>query len=186
VSADRLALIRPTLALAADFLALAADFRAAAPEPFRALAEVYRPDWSAAAMPAYIERLEQQSAGINLDPGQVPASTFWLVRGGETIVAISRLRHRLTPALERHGGHIGYTVRPTERRKGYATRLLALTLRQAWERGLDGALLTCASANLASAAVIRANGGRLIDEFADEPAGAVTARYWIGRDAAGG
>jgi predicted acetyltransferase len=176
---EQLTLIRPSLALADDFLALTADFRAAEPEPFRALVEVYRDDFSAESLPAYIEQLERQEAGIGLLPAYVPSSTFWLVRDQRTIVAISRLRHRLTPALERHGGHIGYTVRPTERRKGYATRLLALTLEQAWGRGLDAVLLTCDRANAASAAVIRANGGQLSDEFDDELTGTVTSRYWI-------
>lgn len=179
---EQLSLIRPTLALADDFLALAADFRAAEPERFRALAEVYREDFSAESLPDYIEQLERQEAGIGLLPAYVPSSTFWLVRDRRAIVAISRLRHRLTPALERHGGHIGYTVRPTGRRKGYATRLLALTLEQAWARGLDEVLLTCDRANAGSAAVIRANGGQLIDEFDDGLTETITSRYRIRRE----
>ncbi len=60
---------------------------------------------------------------------------FWLVRDGCRVLAQSSLRHHLTPALERFGGHIGYVVRPSERRQGYGTLLLALTLASARARG---------------------------------------------------
>lgn len=65
--------------------------------------------------------------GINLPENYVPASYFWLVRGNDFIGEIS-IRHRLTPALEKYGGHIGYKIRYSEWNKGYGTKMLVLAL----------------------------------------------------------
>src|SRR5688572_26709861 len=63
-------------------------------------------------------------------------STFWLVDANDEIVGVSNLRHRLTDSLLRFGGHIGFGVRPSARRRGYATELLRATLVEARGRGL--------------------------------------------------
>lgn len=111
-------------------------------------------------------------------PGFVPNSTFWLVLGRE-ILAVSNLRHALTPSLERRGGHIGYSVRPSRRRRGYGTLILALTLREAGKLGLETALLTCARDNAASVSVIVANGGVLHSEELVAEDGEVVQRYHV-------
>lgn len=128
----------------------------------------------------YIERLERKSHGLDLPPGHVPTTTYWLVRAetGE-ILGSSRLRHYLNALLENEGGNIGYDVRPSERSKGYATRMLALTLDKARELGLSRVLVTCDTANRASARVIQKNGGRFVDEVTGRSAGQPVSRYWI-------
>ena len=67
----------------------------------------------------------QQSKGIDLKPNYVPTDTYWLMDDAETtILAVSRLRHFLNNDLLTSGGHIGYNVPPSQRRKGYANEIL--------------------------------------------------------------
>ena len=126
----------------------------------------------------YVKRLRNYSRGIGLPEGWVPCSEYWLVRG-RRILATCGLRHRLTDALRDFGGHIGYEVRPSERRKGYATLILKLLLEKARQMGLDRVLITCDRNNVASTRVIRKNGGLLDSESYSTHAGRITQRYWI-------
>src|SRR4028119_1569803 len=118
---QNISLIEPTADLELEFLTMAKEFQAAGDERYKSALENFS---------AYLEQASKYSLGIDLKPGLVPQTEFWLVDSGKT-VASSRLRHRLTPVLEREGGHIGYAVRPSERRKGYGTLILALTLEKA-------------------------------------------------------
>jgi predicted acetyltransferase len=93
-------------------------------------------------------------------PGWVPCTHLWLVEGPEYLGRLS-IRHALTDWLRQIGGHIGYEVRPTARRQGHATRMLAMGLPVAASLGIDPALITCDVDNIASRRVIEANGGRL-------------------------
>jgi predicted acetyltransferase len=71
-----------------------------------------------------------------------------------------------TTALPPHClGHVGYSVVPWKRRRGYATRALALLLPHARAEGLPYIELTTNEDNVASRRVIEANGGRLIAHF---------------------
>jgi predicted acetyltransferase len=83
------------------------------------------------------------------------------------------------PALEHHGGHVGYAIRPSERLKGYGTRLLALTLDKAREMGLGRVLVTCDTDNFASVRVIEKNGGVLENQVISNRSGKMISRYWI-------
>jgi predicted acetyltransferase len=123
--------------------------------------------------------VEQAQAAAQASEGKVPQTDFFLVRNQTTIIGRSALRHWLTPALENVGGHIGYRIRPTERRKGYGTLLLALTLVEARKLGLERVLLTCDSDNIGSRKVIEHNGGKLASESPASPDGILVARYWI-------
>ena len=125
-----------------------------------------------------IRRLINRSKGIDLPDGWVPCTAYWLMSGNGALLGEIHIRHRLTPALEDYGGHIGYMVRPTQRRKGYATKMLALALEKAGELGLARVMITCDPANIASASVIQRNGGILLDESV-AGAGRLTSRYWI-------
>jgi predicted acetyltransferase len=102
----------------------------------------------------------------------VPVSQLWYVDGA-TYLGTLVIRHRLTPALARAGGHIGYHVVPAHRRRGHATRMLAEGLTYCVHFELDRVLLTCAESNAGSRRVIEANGG--------EPDGVAAGelRYWI-------
>ena len=94
--------------------------------------------------------------------GWVSGTYLWMVAEGVVVGRVS-LRHELTPWLLEVGGHIGYAVRPTARRRGYATGALAQLLPVAARLGIDPALVTCDDDNIGSRKVIQANGGVLED-----------------------
>ena len=122
---------------------------------------------------AYVAQLHAYAvAGPHLPDGWVAGTTLWCVEDDEFIGTV-QIRHELTPALRMVGGHIGYEVRPSARGRGHATRMLALALPVAHDLGIDPALVTCDSTNVASRKVIEANGGR-----PDTPTG-VKLRYWV-------
>jgi predicted acetyltransferase len=128
---------------------------------------------------AYVEYLEQQSRGQNLPDGRVPHSTFWLVDGSGEVVAISNLRHRLNEFLSEVGGHIGFGVRPSARRQGFATQVLRCTLIEAQRLGIERVLVTCDKGNLGSERAIRKNHGVLQDEIWSDVYSRVVQRFWI-------
>jgi predicted acetyltransferase len=128
---------------------------------------------------AYTGLLAAWARGERLPRGHVPGHVYWLVRSGTDIVGTSRLRHCLTPTLEDIGGHIGYDIRPSARRRGYGTRLLALTLERARALGLDRVLLTCDTDNVGSARIIERNGGVLASQGVSPAWNKPVSRYWI-------
>jgi len=105
-------------------------------------------------------------------PGKVRGTTWWWCEGTTYLGRIA-LRHELTESLRKKGGHIGYDVRPTARRQGHATAMVAAVLPKARELGLDQVLITCDEDNVASRRVIEANGGVL--EFRGDG----IRRYWV-------
>jgi predicted acetyltransferase len=105
-------------------------------------------------------------------PGFVPGTTLWWADGDEYLGRIT-VRHRLTPSLLNVGGHIGYDVRPSARRRGHATAMLAAALPVARELGIDRALLTCLTGNVGSRRAIEANEGVLEDERGG------MLRFWV-------
>jgi predicted acetyltransferase len=169
---EPLALCIPALTWRTDFLLMAREYAAADERPPIA------PDLDEAGFAEYLRRLDDQAQGVGLKPGLVPQSTWWLVRGGLTVVGYSRLRGPLPPALEEFG-HISYSIRPTERRKGYGTTILALTLEKARALGQDRAQLTCETSNVASARVIEKNGGILASAGLSQKTNTHISRYWI-------
>lgn len=85
---------------------------------------------------------------------------------------------KLTQKLLECGGHIGYGIRPSERRQGYATKLLALALEKAKELGLKSVLVVCDEVNVASEKTILKNGGKPDTNYVEED-GNVVKRFWI-------
>ena len=111
-------------------------------------------------------------------PGRVPADTYLAVRRPDRrLVGMVNIRHALNDYLFQFGGHIGYSVRPGERRKGYAKEMLRLALNKCKGLKLDRVLVTCDSENEASARTIRANGGVLENRISEGDG--FTDRYWI-------
>ena len=164
-------LVRLTEAHREAFLAMAEDWRLSGDDRFAD----GRLDFT-----SYVRRLDDHEKGIGLPKDFVPATTFWLV-DGDRIIGRSSIRHSLTPNLEREGGHVGYDIRPSERRKGYGTLILALTLPRASALGLHRVLVTCDEDNHASMRIIEKNGG-VASESALAESGKKKRRYWIAVD----
>jgi predicted acetyltransferase len=104
--------------------------------------------------------------------GFVPCTTHWWIEGRDYLGRLA-IRHRLTAALFERGGHIGYDVRPSARRRGHATATLAAACPLANALGIDPALITCDPTNGASRKVIESNGGVLEDQRGGK------LRYWM-------
>lgn len=110
--------------------------------------------------------------------GLVPDSTFFcLDEERKVIVGAVNIRHYLNESLLLNGGHIGDGVRPSERRKGIATKMIALALDECRKLGIEKVLMVCDKENIASAKGIQHNGGILENEV--EVGGVVEQRYWI-------
>ena len=170
---DECRLVKPGRTLKAQYLAMARDFSEAGETAHsRHLVEDDGFD-------AFVDELERQARGENLQPDHVPQTTYWLLRSDGAILGTGRIRHYLTPSLEAWGGHIGYDIRPTERRKGYGTLILSLLLREARDLALRRALLTCDDENVGSARVIERNGGVLADRVPTLDTDRLGRRYWI-------
>ena len=116
----------------------------------------------------YADRLTAAADHGNWVPkGRGPSTILWWVDGADYLGRVS-IRHSLTQWLLDYGGHIGYVVRPSARRQGHATAMLAACLPVAASLGIDPALVTCDSDNLGSRLVIEANGGVFEDQRAEK------------------
>ncbi len=111
--------------------------------------------------------------------GLVPATTYLAIDENEKLVGMIDIRHRLNDFLLNFGGNIGYSVRKSERRKGYATEMLKLALKKCIELNIKKVLITCNRDNIGSAKTIISNGGVLENEIFDPDDNKMTQRYWI-------
>lgn len=122
----------------------------------------------------YCDNLEVKNASGTL----VPDSTFFcLDEARDIVVGAVNIRHYLNESLLLNGGHIGNGVRPSERRKGIATKMIALALNECRKLGIDKVLMVCNKDNIGSAKSIQNNGGILENEV--EVDGVIEQRYWI-------
>jgi predicted acetyltransferase len=111
----------------------------------------------------------------------VPYSTFFCLDVERDIfVGAVNIRHYLNESLLLNGGHIGDGVRPSERRKGVATKMIGLALEECKKIGLDKVLMVCDKKNIGSAKSIENNGGVLENEILVD--GIVEQRFWISID----
>jgi predicted acetyltransferase len=125
----------------------------------------------------YLRVTRDVSNGVNLN-GLVPADTYFLVAGEDTrILGAINIRYVLNDYLLNYGGHIGYGIRPSERKKGYATKMLELALVLCRQKGMEKVLLTCDKGNIGSAKTMSKNGAVLENEV--EENGKTVQRYWI-------
>ena len=99
----------------------------------------------------------------------------------DILLGAVNIRHYLNDYLLQFGGHIGDGIRPSERRKGYATEMIRLALIECKKLGIDRVLMVCDKSNIGSAKSIINNGGILENEFVDED-GEINQRYWIDLD----
>lgn len=132
----------------------------------------------AADFARFVRELLSEADAAKCAPGRVPCSTFWLVDGEDFIGRVS-LRHTLNDWLLQFGGHIGYGIRPSQRRQGYGTEGLRRVLPHAKALGLTRVLVTCDADNVGSRKIIEANGGVFENEIPQGGKAAPKRRYWI-------
>ena len=126
----------------------------------------------------WLEKLEEDR---NIIPNEekVPAETYFLVRESDNkIVGMINIRLALNENLKKFGGHIGYSIRPTERKKGYNKVNLYLGLLCCKEHGISEVLMDCDKDNIASAKTMQALNGVLIKEWYDKQKDR-TIQYYI-------
>lgn len=127
----------------------------------------------------WLEHLEKNSNPDTVSKDWVDATTFFVVRTSDNkIVGMVDIRHRLNYFLSICGGHIGYSVRPSERRKGYGTQILKKALEYAKTININNVMLACYKENEGSRKIIEKCGGKLEKEFTyiDDK---VIRVYWI-------
>ena len=123
----------------------------------------------------YIENIDTKE---NSENGWVPDTTlFCFDKDRNIFVGAVNIRHYLTDDLLSTGGHIGDGIRPSERRKGYATAMVALALDECRKLGIDKVLMCCDKDNIGSSKSIINNGGILENEVEED--GNTVQRYWI-------
>jgi len=173
-------LMPPDLRVRASFAAAMDEFRAegrgVADDPSeigRYLRHRHEAWLSDVAFQAFID--EERALCLEETPrpvGYVPSTELWWVED-ETFLGRIGIRHRLTPALLEIGGHIGYDVRPSARRRGHATAMLREALIVARALGIRSALVTCSVDNVGSRMVIKRNAGVLEDQRGEK------LRFWV-------
>lgn len=129
----------------------------------------------------WLEHVRRSSSYETCEEGRTPSSTFLCIRESDkAMVGICNIRHDLnSDFLINTVGHIGYSIRPSERRKGYATEQLRLALLEAKKLGINRVLVTATDWNIGSQKTILANGGVYEDTRIEPDSGEHMLRYWI-------
>ena len=169
-------LVLPTAAVHASFLAAMDEFVAEGAKDSQTAAwiEYNAPGWQNPEV--FAEFVAEVIADAEEDRPRiaryVPCTTLWWIDGEDYLGRLA-IRHRLNDFLLDVGGHIGYDVRPSTRRRGHATAMLHGALPWARELGIDRALVTCDDDNVGSIRAIEAAGGELEDVRGRK------RRYWV-------
>ena len=126
----------------------------------------------------WLEELNKRSCEDTVPKGLVPSSTYLGVREKDNyIVGMIDIRHYLNDFLKQFGGNIGYSVRKSERNKGYAKQMLKLALEKCKDLKMKKVLITCDKDNIASEKVILSAGAKFEDIRSAD--GENKKRFWI-------
>ena len=126
----------------------------------------------------WLEKIQNDLYINTIDKDKISATLYLTIRKSDKkIVGNLQIRHCLNEKLLNYGGHIGDSIRPSERRKGYATEQIRLALEKCKELGINNVMMTCDKTNIASAKTIQNNGGILENEINVE--NEIVQRYWI-------
>lgn len=128
----------------------------------------------------YLEICKQYENPNTIPENLVVSTQFLFVRKCDNkIVGMLQVRHYFNEYLEKYAGHIGYSVRPSERQKGYAKQMLKAALPFCKEIGIDNILISCIEGNVASEKTIIANGGVYESTVFEPNHDANLKRFWI-------
>ena len=128
----------------------------------------------------WIEKCRLGKDPATVPANLVPATQFIYVREEDgRVVGMLQIRHYFNEYLEKYSGHIGYSVRPSERRKGYATAMLRDALPHCRELGIRDVLISCLTDNEGSRRTILANGGVYESTVHEPERDRDLERYWI-------
>ena len=128
----------------------------------------------------WLDRVEAFERVETMPKPWVPTSQYIFIREADRkMVGVLQIRHYFNEYLEKYGGHIGYSVAPSERRKGYATQMLRLALPECARLGIDRVLITCVRGNEGSRRTILNNGGVFESAVYDPEDDCWLERYWI-------
>lgn len=128
----------------------------------------------------FLTRIEGNRDWNNIKPWRSPASLFFIVDDCNEIVGWISVRHILTESLAMHSWHIWYGIRPSERRKWYASEALKLALEEAKKLNINPVMLTCRKDNIGSAKTIMKNWWKLECEYEREEE--LQLKWWIQND----
>jgi predicted acetyltransferase len=126
----------------------------------------------------FVQDLNAREADIPKE-GWVRDTTYWAVSGNNEVVGRIAIRHELNDFLKKAGGHIGYIVRPSWRKKGVATEMLRILLLTKRAQSIGKILVTCDDGNIASEKTIITNGGVLENKIEISPTKPLKKRFWI-------
>lgn len=126
----------------------------------------------------WLNKINRDTKEETCGEGRVPSTLYLVYRKRDNrLIGILQIRHFLNDILLNHGGHIGDSIRPTERGKGYSTEQIGLALKECKKLNIKNVLITCNKQNIPSAKSIQRNGGMLENEIVDK--GEIIQRYWI-------
>lgn len=129
---------------------------------------------------AYIAECRKYTALDTLPEGLVLATQFFYIRKTDNcLIGMIQVRHYFNDYLSKYGGHIGYSIKPNERRKGYASSMLKAVLPYCGEIGLDKILITCFDDNIGSEKTILNNGGIYESTVCEINSKRNLKRFWI-------
>ncbi len=128
----------------------------------------------------YIAECKKYTSTETLPKGLVLATQFFYIRKADNcLVGMIQVRHYFNDYLSKYGGHIGYSIKPNERRKGYATSMLKAVLPYCGEIGLDKILVSCIDNNIGSEKTILNNGGVYESTVYEQNEKCYLKRFWI-------
>lgn len=127
----------------------------------------------------WMDDLEKNKYEENLPESYSPHTLYLAINDNNKIVGAIGIRWKQVPVLMTFGGLIGYSIRPSQRGKGYASEMLKLALEKFKNTDIENILITCKDFNIASKKVIERNGGIFENTYNNADDGYTYLRYWI-------
>lgn len=126
-----------------------------------------------------LEKINNAELGIDIGDFS-PSTTYWVLETDKNrLIGAINIRHYLTELGLKTWGHIGYGVRPSERLKGNATKMLKMALTQAKQKGIDNILIGIYEGNIGSWKTVEKCGAKMKSIIIEEKTGLPIRQYWI-------